>query len=88
MALDIGKDKKILITGASGSLGKQLIYEFNRLGIKPIAHVRETFDTSYIDSLGLEKRYADLRQEDALERLAEVMDAVAHQCNTVTSSRR
>ena len=75
--MDIGKSK-ILITGASGSLGKQLIYEFNRLGVKPVAHVRETSDTSFIDSLGLEKRCADLRQEESLQRLAEGMDAVIH----------
>lgn len=70
--------KKILITGASGSLGKQLIYELNKLGIKPIAQVRETSDTSYIDSLGLEKRVADIRQKDSLEKVVEGIDLVIH----------
>ncbi|UCG62457.1 MAG: NAD-dependent epimerase/dehydratase family protein [Candidatus Zixiibacteriota bacterium] len=75
--MDIEKNK-ILITGASGSLGKQLIYELNRRGVKPVTHVRETSDTSYVDSLGLEKRYADLRNEESLEKLVDGIDAVIH----------
>ncbi|UCD64782.1 MAG: SDR family oxidoreductase [Candidatus Zixiibacteriota bacterium] len=69
-------DKKILITGASGALGKQLIYEFDKMGIRPIAHVRETSDTTYIDSLGLEKRIGDLRQKENLSLLVEGIDLV------------
>ncbi|MDH4157850.1 MAG: NAD-dependent epimerase/dehydratase family protein, partial [candidate division Zixibacteria bacterium] len=70
--------KKILITGASGSLGRQLIYEFQRLGMKPVAHLRETSETAYIDSLNLEKRYADLRNKDEIANLVEGIDAVIH----------
>jgi len=77
MAVDIEKDR-ILITGASGQLGKQIIYELNLRGIKPIAHVRETSDTTYIDSLGLEKRHADLRAQDDLDKLLEGVDHVIH----------
>ncbi|UCE25564.1 MAG: NAD-dependent epimerase/dehydratase family protein [Candidatus Zixiibacteriota bacterium] len=69
---------RVLVTGASGSLGKQVIYELNRCGVSPIAHVRDTSDTSYVDSLGLEKRHADLRQEEGLEKLAEGTDTVVH----------
>lgn len=76
-------DSKILITGASGSLGKQLIYELNREKIRPVAHVRESSDTSYIDSLGLEKRYADLRQQESLEKLVEGVDYVIHSAGWV-----
>ena len=75
--MEIEKNK-ILITGASGLLGKQLIYELNRRGVKPVAHVRETSDTSYVDSLGLEKRHADLRNEEGLEKLVDGIDAVIH----------
>ncbi|MEW5993701.1 MAG: NAD-dependent epimerase/dehydratase family protein [Candidatus Zixiibacteriota bacterium] len=68
----------ILITGASGSLGKQLIYEFSQRGIRPVAHVRPSSDTSFIDRLGLEIRYADLRSPTELRALVEGFDAVIH----------
>jgi len=72
------QDMKILITGASGSLGKQLVYELNHIGIKPICHVRETSDTRYIDSLQLEKRFADLRNREQLAELVAGVDSVIH----------
>jgi dihydroflavonol-4-reductase len=77
MDMDLGNNT-ILVTGASGSLGKQVIYELNRRGVKPIAQVRETSDTSYVDSLGLEKRTADLRNEESLQKLVDGIDAVIH----------
>jgi dihydroflavonol-4-reductase len=71
-------DDKILITGASGSLGKQLIYEFDQRGIKPVAHVRETSNTTFVDAVGLEKRYADLRSETEVEKLVQGIDSIIH----------
>jgi dihydroflavonol-4-reductase len=70
--------KKILITGASGSLGKQLMYDLVRRGEKPVAHIRKSSDTTYVDTWGLEKRFADLRQKDELEQIVEGVDAVIH----------
>lgn len=70
--------QRILITGASGSLGKQLIYEFMRRDIKPIAQVRKNSNTTYIDSFSLEKRIADLRDEQKLDQLVAGIDAVIH----------
>jgi len=72
------ESNKILITGASGSLGKQLIYELVQQGIKPIAQVRVGSDTTYIDSLGLEKRTSDLCHTDQLPTLVEGIDAIIH----------
>jgi dihydroflavonol-4-reductase len=77
MGIDIHNDR-ILVTGASGSLGKQLIYELNKQGVKPIAHVRESSDTSFVDSLGLEKRVADLRFPKAFPELLSGIDIVVH----------
>ncbi len=69
---------KILVTGASGSLGKQLLYELSKMDIRPIAGVRENSDTTYIDSLSLEKRVADLRFPDQVAKLVEGIDGVIH----------
>jgi len=68
----------ILITGASGSLGKQLIYELTRQKIKPVAHVRKTSDTTYIDTVGLEKRIADLRNDTEAKNLVKGIDYIIH----------
>ncbi|UCE24656.1 MAG: NAD-dependent epimerase/dehydratase family protein [Candidatus Zixiibacteriota bacterium] len=77
MSLNISENK-ILITGASGSIGKQLIFELHRRGISPVAHVRETSDTSFVDSIGVEKRLADLRDEQGLQKMVEGVDLVFH----------
>lgn len=57
---------RLLITGASGLLGRQLVYELDRVGIRPVCLVRESSDITYLKSLDLEIRFADLRDSDAL----------------------
>lgn len=68
----------ILVTGATGSLGSQLLYELTRRGIRPVAMVRQQSNTAYIDSLGLEKRMADLRSAEELGRAAQGIDLIIH----------
>lgn len=75
---NLKKYDNILITGASGKIASQILFELNRMGIKPIAHVRQSSDTKYIDSLGLEKRTADLRRQDEIAAIMEGVDAVIH----------
>lgn len=70
--------EKILITGASGSLGKQLVYELVCRGIRPIAHHRAESDIRYLKSLQIELRTADLRIQPELNRLMEGVDKVIH----------
>lgn len=74
----INSESKILITGASGNLGQQIIYELVKAGIKPIVQVRPLSDCDYIDSLGLEKRTADLRRKDQIAQLVEGINYVIH----------
>jgi len=72
------KEGKILITGASGSLGKQLIFELIKRDIKPVLQVRESSDTRYLDTLDLETRVADLRDSERLAELVEGIDGIIH----------
>ena len=72
------KGKKILVTGASGSLGSQIIFLLHQRGLQPIAHIRESSDTKYIDRMGLEKRVADLRRKDQMAAIMEGIDYVIH----------
>lgn len=69
---------KILITGAAGSLGQQMLHDLVDRGIKPVAHVRQRSDTRYIDRLGLEKRVADLTVAEQIPGLLDGIDAVIH----------
>lgn len=72
------KEKKILVTGASGSLGSQLLFVLHKMGIKPIAHIRESSCTKFIDSLKLEKREVDLCRRDKMAELMDGVDLVIH----------
>jgi nucleoside-diphosphate-sugar epimerase len=69
---------RILVTGATGGLGKQIIYQLLKEGHRPIALVRKSSNTEYIDTLGLEKRYADMRDSAALRASVNGVDVVIH----------
>lgn len=68
----------VLVTGATGSLGKQLLYELTRQGYRPIAQVRDSSQTAYADQLNLEKRVADLRVAEDLTDLVQGVEVVIH----------
>ncbi|MFZ1683663.1 MAG: NAD-dependent epimerase/dehydratase family protein [Candidatus Zixiibacteriota bacterium] len=70
--------KSILLTGATGGLGRQLTYEMTRQGIRPICLVREGSNTAYLDSFELEKRIGDVRRLDQLAAAVEGIDVVIH----------
>ena len=72
------ENQKTLITGASGSLGKQLIFEMGKRGIKPVAQLRQSSNAVYIDKMKLEKRYADLQNQNELGKLVEGIDNIIH----------
>jgi len=72
------KDQKLLITGATGNLGRQLVYECLRAGVRPIVLVRRESDTRYIDANNLEKRVADLRNQAEVEKAVQGVDVVIH----------
>ncbi|MBI5265740.1 MAG: NAD-dependent epimerase/dehydratase family protein [candidate division Zixibacteria bacterium] len=72
------QEQKLLITGASGNLGRQLIYECRRAGIRPVALVRRESDTRYIDANNIEKRVVDLRNQAEVEKAVQGIDVVIH----------
>ncbi len=75
---DMSSPQKILITGASGLLGSQLICECLKGNIRPVCLVREGSNCTFIDSHHLEKRYADLRNQEQLVSAFEGIDTVIH----------
>lgn len=72
------RNEKILVTGASGSLGSQVIQELVDRDVRPVALVRTSSDTRFIDSLGLEKRYADLRNHAAIDEAVSGIEGIIH----------
>ena len=78
MAATTLKQARILITGASGSLGKQLVYEFQKQGLRPIVHARAGSDTNFVDRHQLEKRLADFSRDDDLSPLVDGLDHIIH----------
>lgn len=72
------QNAKILITGSSGRVARQVIYELDKIGIKPIAHLRKTSNSKFVDSLNLEKRFADLRNREEIAELVKGIDYIIH----------
>jgi NAD(P)H dehydrogenase (quinone) len=61
-------DKQILVTGASGNLGKTVVAELRRLGaIKVIAATRTPGKNPELSTLGVEEREADFDRPETLQ---------------------
>jgi nucleoside-diphosphate-sugar epimerase len=69
---------KVLVTGASGFLGGHLTELLTAKGLKVVAMVRRTSDTSLLDGMGVEKRVADLTDFRSLVGAVKGVDAVIH----------
>ncbi len=70
---------RVLVTGASGFLGSHLLESLRAAGHEPVAAVRQSSDTTFIDAHGFEKRVVDFRapHDDLVAALAGI-DAVVH----------
>ncbi len=71
-------DSKILLTGATGFVGRAVIAEFARRGVKPRCLVRKNSNTTAVDSAGLEKTEGDLGDIASLVAALEGVDTVVH----------
>lgn len=77
---------KILLTGATGFLGRSLVSEFAARGVRPRCLVRSTSRTADLDRAGLEKRVGDLGDVTTLAAALEGIDTVVHAAALVSSS--
>jgi nucleoside-diphosphate-sugar epimerase len=67
-----------LVTGATGLLGSHIAEQLHKRGEKVRVLVRPGSDTSFLDSLGVEKVYGDLSDHDALKKATEGVRVVYH----------
>lgn len=77
---------KILITGATGFIGKALIKRLSGAGHEIVCIVRKTSDTNFLKKTGVRMVTVDLLERDEVERVfgEEKPDAVFHCAASVT----
>ena len=67
-----------LVTGATGLLGSHIAEQLRKRNEPVRALVRKTSDTSFLDSIGVEKVYGDLSDKQALRKACEGVKTVYH----------
>lgn len=69
---------RVLLTGANGHLGANLIRALLDLGYEVVPFVRPTSDVRGLEGLGLDYAYGDVRDGDSLVRAAVGCQAIVH----------
>lgn len=69
---------KILVTGATGFVGSQLVKKLRSEGHEVCALVRRSSRLDDIDKLGIDFRYGDVTDRDSLDQALVDCDAVVH----------
>ena len=69
---------KILVTGATGFVGKHLILELVKKYSEVCALVRKSSNVEFLKSLGVELRYADLSEKESLKGCVRGTDILIH----------
>jgi 2-alkyl-3-oxoalkanoate reductase len=76
--LNIKHPEKILVTGATGYVGSQVVRKLIEEGYYVRAFVRELSHVKLLEQLGVELLYGDVRDLNSLSKAAEGMDIVVH----------
>ena len=69
---------QILVTGATGFLGRRLVHELSRRGHTPLALVRPTSEVRALTAAGVELRRSSLAPGPALDRALAGAEALIH----------
>ncbi len=78
----------VLVTGATGCVGANIVKHLNDRGIKPRVLLRRTSRTAGIDDLDWEPAYGDLTDRPSLEDAAKGCTTVHHVAALITFWRR
>lgn len=80
-------DLKILVTGATGFIGTNLVQELSKLPVTIFCMVRKTSDISKLPP-NVELIYADITDIDALSKINEEIDVIFHCAAYVNDTNR
>lgn len=69
---------RVLVTGANGHVGANVVRSLLRHGYEVVPLVRRSADTRSIDGLGLHCRYGDIMDRESLVAAARGCDAIIH----------
>lgn len=69
---------KVLVTGANGHIGSNIVRVLLERGLEPVALVRRTSDTRSLDGLDVQRAIGDIMDRASLERAVEGCDYVIH----------
>jgi predicted dehydrogenase/nucleoside-diphosphate-sugar epimerase len=83
---NITRKEKILLTGATGYLGKEVADQWVEAGYYVRALVRKTSFTDALQALGVELFYGDIRESEAVTKATQGMDIVINCAASLSGS--
>jgi predicted dehydrogenase/nucleoside-diphosphate-sugar epimerase len=83
---EVTRPERVLVTGASGYVGRELVGTLVKQGYSVRAFVRAISQTDHLKSLGVEVVYGDVRDQESLSRAAEGMDVIVHLAAALTGT--
>jgi len=79
---------KVLVTGATGFIGRHLVEQLVRQGRDVRCLVRKTSDISRLKRLGVELSYGDLLNRESLEAIVQDVSIIYHLAGEVYSAKK
>ncbi len=83
----VTKKEKVLVTGSTGYVGSEVVRQLVDSGFYVRAYVRETSHTAFLEKLGVELVYGDIREADKVKEAAKGMDAIVHVAAAMKGSK-